>query len=478
MTKLTKPLAEIDLTDFKRTKMVITIGPATSSYKKIERLIKAGANAIRLNFSHGNNDEKRQVLKWARRAAEACDEPIAIIQDLQGPKIRLGDFEGVITVSKNQTLRFGYQADWAKDGLIPTQYDLSTKVKCGQRLYLFDGTIKTIISSVRAGVVTVEAQNEGILIKAKGINLPDTDMVGDVITDKDKADLVFGLSMKIDYVALSFAQTAKDILELKKRLKNLGSSARVICKLETQSAVNHLQEIVQAADAVMVARGDLAYEVGPEVVPLIQREVIQLCHQYAKPSIVATQMLISMVNQSTPTRAEVSDVSTAVLLGADALMLSDETTIGKYPIEAVNTMKRVIRYSEEHQPLGKMTTPSEGSQTQLAICAAVVSLAEQVEAMAIVTETKSGATAYQIAAHCPSQPIIAVTSTPQVAQQLALVRGVKTFIRLDSKLQSYKLTDWLKTNSVLAQGDVIVSTSGRYPGVVGVTDTIKVRVLD
>ena len=458
--------------------MVITIGPATNSYKKVKQLIDAGANAIRLNFSHGDHEEKDQVVKWVRQAAEACDKPIALIQDLQGPKMRLGDFEGVITVTKNQTLRFGYQADWPKDKIVPTQYDLSTKVKRGQRLYLFDGSIKTVITSVRAGIVTVEAQNDGILIKSKGINLPDTNLAGDVITNKDKADLAFGVSIKVDYVALSFAQSAADILELKKRLKNLNSTARVICKLETQSAVDNLEEMVQASDAMMVARGDLAYEIGPEVVPLIQRQVIQLCHQYAKPSIVATQMLISMVNQSSPTRAEVSDVSTAVLLGADALMLSDETTIGKYPIEAVETMKRVIRYSEDHQPLPKMTTPSQGPPTQLAICAAVVSLAEQVEAVAIVAETKSGATAYQIAAHRPNQPIIAVTSTAQVAQQLALVRGVKTFIRLDSKLQSHKLTDWLKANNVLAKGDVIVSTSGRYPGVVGVTDTIKVRLLE
>ena len=478
MTKLTERLAKIDPTDFKRTKMVATVGPASHSYEKIHQLILAGVNVVRLNFSHGDHDEKAQVIKWVRRASEACDKPIAIIQDLQGPKIRLGQFEGVIPVAKNQVLRFAHNANYASDGLIPLQYDLAKKVKRGQRLYLFDGSIKTIISSVRKGVVTVESQSEGILIKGRGINLPDTNFEGEVITSKDKQDLAFGSAQGVDYVALSFAQTAKDILSLKKQLKNLGSTARVICKLESKSAVDNLESIISVSDALMVARGDLAYEVGPEAVPLIQRQAIQLCIKYAKPSIVATQMLISMVQQSEPTRAEVSDVSTAVLLGADALMLSDETAVGKYPVETVKTMKRIIKYNEDNQSLDLSQLPANRSQAQIAICGAIVSLAKQTQAVAIVAETKSGATAYQIAAHRPNQPIIAVTSNYQVAQQLALVRGVKAFIRLDGKLQGHKLTDWLQASNVLNKGDMIVSTSGRYPGVIGATDTIKVRQLE
>ena len=422
--------------------------------------------------------EKAQAIDWIRQAAQACDKPIAIIQDLQGPKVRLGDFEGIITVAKNQVLRFGYQADYAKDGIIPTQYDLAEKVKRGQRLYLFDGNIKTMITSVRAKIVTVEAQTDGILIKNRGINLPDTNLAGDVITLKDKQDIVFGVSQRVDYVALSFAQTADDVLKLKKQLKNLGSTARVICKLETQSSVDKLEAMIQVSDAVMVARGDLAYEVGPEAVPLIQREAIQLCLKHAKPSIVATQMLISMTHQTEPSRAEVSDVSTAVLLGADALMLSDETATGKHPKQAVKTMKRIIRYTEAHQTQAHVPTPASASQTQVAICSAIVGLAKQVKAVAIVAETKSGATAYHIASQRPQQPVIAVASNSYVAQQLAIVRGVKTFIRLDSKLQGVKLTDWLRANNVLAKGDIIVSTSGRHPGIIGATDTIKVRQLE
>ena len=469
----------VPVTKFKRTKIIATVGPSTDSYDQILALIKAGANGIRLNFSHGAHEEREQQIKWIRQAGQEYGKPVAIIQDLQGPKIRLGDFEGIVNVVTGQSLAFKYKADFERSGLIPTQYDLSKKVKRGERLYLYDGKVRSTITSVKDGVVHARAENNGILIKRKGINLPDTDFGGDIITGKDKQDITFGSTHDVDYVALSFVQTASDIRMLRRLLKNLGSSAKVIAKIETKAAVEHLEDIVAESDAVMIARGDLAIETAPESVPIVQREIVGLGLRYAKPTIVATQMLASMTETPEPTRAEVSDVATAVIIGADCVMLSDETASGQYPIEAVNVMKRVIMYTQANQPLTVVWPEHVAAQTrQNAICQAIINLSETIKSKAIVAETKSGATALQLAARRPGRPIIAVTSDARVAQQLAIVYGTKSYVRPDDKHAAAKLTNWLRQSRVLARGDMIVTASGQYPGVVGTTDTIKVRVLE
>lgn len=468
----------VPLKDYKRTKIIATIGPATNNFDAIKELIRYGANGLRLNFSHGNYDERKQQIGWIRRASRELMKPVAIIQDLQGPKIRLGEFDGIINVQKGQTLRFGYQTDWEADGIIPTQYDLSDKVKRGQRLYLYDGKVRTVVTAVREGVVYAEADNDGILVQRKGINLPDTDFSGDVITDKDRRDLAFGSEYDIDYVAMSFVQSAVDIENMRKILKSLGSDSKIIAKIETKLAVDNLDEIVATADATMVARGDLAVETPAESVPIVQRQVIALGLRYAKPTIVATQMLASMTERPEPTRAEVSDVATAVLVGADCVMLSDETANGQYPLESVKVMKRVVRYTQEHAPVKPVFPNHEDGSRQVAISAGIISLAESIGADAIVAETKSGATALQIAARRPEIPLIAACSDARVAQQLAIVYGVKSYVRPASKLAAAKLTDWLRQTDVLKKGDIVVTASGQYPGVVGTTDTIKVRQLD
>ena len=213
------------LESFKRTKIIATVGPATNSYEQIKALIAAGANGIRLNFSHGTHEERTDQIQWIRKASAACNKQVAIIQDIQGPKIRLGDFDGFVTVAKGQSLSFAYRADYVASGHLPTQYDLSLKVKRGERIYLYDGKVKTIVSSVKNGVVYTRAENDGILIKRKGMNLPDTSFGGDIITPKDKADLVYGSSQDIDYIALSFVQTADDITSLRVLLKSFNSNA-------------------------------------------------------------------------------------------------------------------------------------------------------------------------------------------------------------------------------------------------------------
>lgn len=468
----------VPITQFKRTKILATVGPSTNSYESISELIKAGANGIRLNFSHGSYEEREQQIKWIRKASQEYGKPVAIVQDLQGPKIRLGDFDGVITVTTGKSLQFKYEADYERSGLIPTQYDLSKKVKRGERIYLFDGKVRTTVTSVKDGIVHVRAENDGVLIKRKGINLPDTDFGGDIITAKDKKDVAFGSTHDIDYIALSFVQTEQDIRSLRAILKGLGSRSKIIAKIETKAAVENIERIMLETDAVMVARGDLAIETLPESVPIVQRRIIGLGMKYAKPVIVATQMLASMTDMPEPTRAEVSDVATAVLLGTDCVMLSDETANGNYPLEAVAVMKRIILYTQVNDPVEVSFKEALNDDRQSAISSAVITLAEKLSAKAVVAETLTGATAQQIASHRSSIPVIAVTSDVLTAHQLALVYGTKSYVRPVDKFAASKLTDWLRKSKLFAKGDMIVTASGKYPGVVGTTDTIKVRVLE
>ncbi|MDL2341854.1 MAG: pyruvate kinase [Patescibacteria group bacterium] len=474
----TNTAPNVSLNKFKRAKIIATVGPSTNSYEAIEQLIKDGANGIRLNFSHGSHEERSQQISWIRQAAEGYGKPVAIIQDLQGPKIRLGDFDGEYKVETGQELIFEFGADLAATGHLPTQYDLALKVKVGERVYLFDGKVKTIVTAVEGNLVHATAQNAGTLLKRKGMNLPDTDFGGDIITPKDEIDLIYGATQDIDYVALSFVQSAQDITNLRYLLNKVKSTAKVIAKIETKAAVDNLESIVKASDAVMIARGDLAVETPAESVPTVQRQIIGLGLRYAKPTIVATQMLASMTESPEPTRAEVSDVATAVIIGADCVMLSDETANGKYPFEAVQTMKRVILYTESHQQLKVVFPEYEDHSSAASITRAVISLAENIAAVAIVAETKSGATALQIAARRTTTPIIAVVSEERTSNQLAIAYGIKSYVRPVDAYAATKLTDWLRQEEVLAAGDIVVSASGRYPGVVGTTDTIKVRVLE
>jgi pyruvate kinase len=466
------------LSSFKRTKIIATLGPPTNTYDDVLSLIKAGANGLRLNFSNGTYEEHGERIKWARKAGRETGKPVAIIQDLQGPKIRLGDFEGIVNVRKGQGLSFAYDADYAGSGHIPTQYDLSLKVKRGEMMYIYDGRVKLTITSVRGGIVFATAENNGILIKRKAINLPDTDFEGDIITPKDRSDLIYGSTQDIDYVALNFVQAADDIEQLRKILKSMNSPAKVIARIGTKGSVSNMDEIVQASDVVMVARDDLAFGTEPESAPIVQRQIIGLGLKYSTPTIIATQMLASMGDTPGPTRDEVSDIASAVLVGTDCLMLSDETASGKYTLQAVKMMKRVILYTGDNAPFKVNFPDNQDHSNQLAISLAILGLAENIEAKAIIAETKSGATALQIASHRPAIPLIAVTNDSRTAQQLAIVYGVKSFLRPPDYLAATKLTDWLKNAKVLKKGDIVVTASGRHPGVVGTTDTIKVRVLE
>lgn len=467
---------------FKRAKILATIGPATYSYDMIEKLIVAGVNGFRLNCSHGTNDERTQQIAWVRQASEKIGKPVAILLDLQGPKIRLGDLKADLSVKTGDELTLAYGVE--HEGLtLPAQYDLSGKIKPGEALYIFDGKVKTEVMSVDPATkaVKVRVVNDGTLMSRKGLNLPDTDFGGDILTEKDMADIEYGVGQDIDYVGLSFLQSPDDIVKLRQILESKGSDAKIIAKVETKAAIQPatLEAIVKVADAVMVARGDLAVEVGAEIVPIVQRRIIGLCQQYNKISIVATQMMASMVTAPEPTRAEVSDIAGAVITGADCLMLSDETAVGAYPLETVAAMKRVIMYTQEHAPVRPIYMLEDRDlNQQAAISSAAITLAHQLNVVAIIAETKTGATAINIAARRPSLPIISVTSDRRVSQQLALLYANKSFQRPDGERAGLNLARELAEQDFLPHEAKVVIVSGRQPGVTGGTDTIRVRQLD
>lgn len=467
---------------FKRTKILATIGPSSDSSEQIEAMLAGGANGFRLNFSHATYEGAAEAIEKVRAASKSVGKPVAILQDLQGPKVRLGVLKENITVHAGDELILDYAAGHEHDRL-PVQYNLAQKVKPGQPLYLFDGKVKTkVIDIISDTAIKVRVENDGVLMSKKGINLPDTDFGGDIITEKDKADIEWGADKDIDYVSLSFVQSADDIRNLRTMLRERGSEARIIAKVETKASINEqtLEEIVKASDGVVVARGDLAVEVGPEVVPVVQRRIIALCRKYGKLSIVATQMMASMVDNPEPTRAEVSDVATAVILGADTVMLSDETAMGKYPLETIAAMKRVILYTQENtlpSPIGEVLGQENTQRT--AIGSAAVRLADELHAEAIVAETKSGATARDIAAFRPNLPIISVTSDIRRAQQLALIYANKSFVRPDGERAGLELARELQAKDYFgAPKATVVIVSGRQPGLIGATDTIRVRVLE
>ena len=469
---------------FKRTKILATIGPATNSAEMITEIIMAGVNGCRLNCSHGSNEERDQQIKWIREAAVKKGRSVAILQDLQGPKIRLGmlkDDRLDLTAGDVVVLE---SRDFEHDGelTVPVQYNLAEKCRVGEPLSMFDGKIKTEIIEIASDTaIKVKVLNDGFIMSKKGINLPETDFGGDILTEKDLADIEYGASCDYDYVALSFVQTAEDITRLKQLLLSYGSTARVIAKIETKKAIateENLEEIVRAADGIMVARGDMAVEAGAEVVPIVQRKLIALCRKHAKLCIVATQMMASMVDEPEPTRAEVSDVATAVVQGADAVMLSDETANGSYPLETVKEMKKVILFTQNHSRLAPIKRSFDEESVYTAISSATARLAEEIDADVIVCQTASGVTATTMAGQRPNLPIVSVTSNQRVANQLALVFANSAFVRPYAPDFGYDLAVELKKKEYLQTREgrkdltaVIVSGDKNLVG----TDTIKIR---
>ena len=471
---------------YKRTKILATIGPAVFTEEKIAELVMAGVNCCRLNFSHGSYEERDEQIAWIKKAAEKKGRSVAILQDIQGPKIRLGVIkDNHYEVKPGDELILDY-AVTEHDGsnLLPVQYNLAERMKVGEPLFIFDGKIRsTVTEIVSSTAIKVRVENEGTIMSRKGLNLPDTDFGGDVITEKDMADIEFGATRDFDYVAMSFIQSADDVERLRQILVSLGSTAQIIAKIETKKAIEtdeKMEAIVQAADGIMVARGDMAVEAGNEVVPIVQRKLISLCRKHGKICIVATQMLGSMVDSPSPSRAEVSDVANAVIQGADAVMLSDETANGKYPIEAVKQMKQIILYTQNHSKVDPIDQDVTGENREYnAVANAAVSLAEKIHADVIVCETASGATAVSISAERPNLPIISVTSNKRVASQLALNYANASFERPFSENYGIDLVQELKASGYIntkpGEDKVLAVIVSGQPNVIGGTDTIQIR---
>ena len=454
---------------FKRTKILATVGPSVFAEEKLKEMVYAGVNGFRLNFSHGTYDERDNQIAIIRRYAAERGKCVAIVQDLQGPKIRLGDIkDNHYDVSAGDELILDYACKEHDGGnVLPVQYNLAEKVKVGEPVLLFDGKIEGVTTEiVSKTAIKIKVENDGFVMSRKGINLPDTDMGGDIITEKDLADIEFGASRDFDFVAMSFIQSADDVDKLRQIMVSHGSTAQIISKIETKKAVESdetMEEIVKASDGIMVARGDLAYEAGAEIVPIVQRKLIALCRQYSKICIVATQMMGSMVDNPRPTRAEVSDVATAVLLGADAVMLSDETANGKYPIEAIKEMKKVILYTQDNSRILPIDKDTIGNYKNYdAISRAVVRLAEQIGADLIAVATKSGATAEAIAAQRPNMPMVSITSNKRVAGQLALTYANSAYVReyddnyVIDTIQDLKNSGYLKLDDDKKELTVVV----------------------
>lgn len=470
-------------TVFKRTKILATIGPATMSQEKVSALMEAGVNGFRLNFSHGSYDERLEQINWVRTASREQGKPVAILQDLQGPKIRLGVLkDNMLTVKTGDMLVLDSSiAEHDGSFSLPVQYNLAEKMKVGEPLYMFDGKVKSMVREiVSPTAIRVEVLNDGFLMSRKGLNLPDTDFGGDILTPKDLADIEWAAKEDFDYVALSFVQSASDIVDLRQRLLGFGSEAQIVAKIETKSAIapENLEKIIELSDGIMVARGDLAVEAGAEIVPVVQRRIIELCRKHGKLVIVATQMMGSMVDNPEPSRAEVSDVANAVIQGADVVMLSDETANGKYPIEAVAAMRKTILYTQEHAPVMPVERSQARKKADAVISYTAAQLAKDLNAEAIIAETDSGATAVNVGALRPNMPIISLTSNTKTAQKLALNYATRVYVRPVEQAQADLLAEELKAQGYFGDGPInLVLVNGRQTGT-GKTDTIRVITME
>ena len=471
-------MPEIDLT--RRTKIVATIGPATESPQRIKELVKAGATTFRLNFSHGDHNEHSKRIQTIREVSKDLGVHIGILQDLQGPKIRLGTFKsGPITLSSGDKFSLtSKEVECNQDIATVTYKKLAAEVTAGSRILLDDGRVEMKVETVNIQDQTLHCLVTvgGVLSNNKGVNFPDVQLSVKALTDKDKDDLAFGLSLGVDWIALSFVRNPADMYEIKELIKNHGHSTPVVAKIEKFEAIDQIDSIIPLCDGVMVARGDLGVEMPAEEVPLLQKDLIRKANSLGIPIITATQMLDSMASSPRPTRAEVSDVANAILDGTDAVMLSNETAVGDYPVEAVMTMATIAKRIERDYPHRSIES-NLPSTIPNAISAAVSSITRQLNAAAILPLTKSGATAHNVSKFRPATPIIAITNEISVARRLQLVWGVTPLLieNQESTTKTFNLaSEWAQEMKILKGGDLVVQTAGTLTGVSGSTDLIKV----
>jgi pyruvate kinase len=474
----------------RRTKIVATLGPASSDPEVIKHLIQAGVNIFRLNFSHGSRDTHQQNISLIRQEAARLGLPIGVLQDLQGPKIRTTTFaEGKVTLTAGQ--RFNLTCDDTSPGdasrVGVTYPNLFADVKVGDTLLLDDGRLSLRVTSVRGETIETEVTLGGVLSNNKGINIPDADLSIPALTDKDVEDLLFGAELDVDWVAMSFVRSRDDLLLARHYLARAGSRAKLMAKIEKPSAVARFDEILAEVDGIMVARGDLGVELPPERVPIIQKRLIRACVEAGKPVVTATQMLESMISNPTPTRAEASDVANAIYDGTDAIMLSAETAVGSYPVEAVRMMNRIalsVEGDSSYQANLREHYPQPDSTTADAVSLAACQMAHFLSAKMIVTFTSSGATALRVAHNRPSAPILALTPSERAYRQLSLSWGILPVFSEEIhstdemvEVANAKIIDLMKRTAGLTVGDRYVITAGVPFGMRGSTNLIRVEVI-
>ena len=467
----------------RRTKIVATLGPASSSIEMIGRLLDAGVNLFRLNFSHGSNQEKRAAIAAIRSVSEQKNLQVGILADLQGPKIRTGRMEnGALLLAKGEKLDITTRDLLGRQGLISTVYKaLPRDVQAGSRILMDDGLIELRVNAVSEETVHCTVVEGGVLKDLKGINLPGVDVSSPSLTGKDRIDLEFCLTAGVDYIALSFVRTAEDVEALKRIIYSHDLNIPVVAKIEKPEALRNFKSILKVTDAVMVARGDLGVEINPEKVPLFQKKIIRACNEAGKPVITATQMLESMIIHPRPTRAETSDVANAILDGTDAVMLSGETASGSHPVEAVMTMAKIAMDVERSElwQTSRRTGRNQSNNIAQAVAEAACKAAETLKAKSIAVLTQSGSTAALISRFRPQLPIIAFTSFPEIERRLALYWGVSTcrLGKMSGTDEQINAVEETFLSSGFRKGDVVIITMGVPVEARGSTNLMKVHKL-
>lgn len=467
----------------RKTKIVCTIGPASESLETLKKLISAGMNVPRLNFSHGDHQEQGDRIATIRQASEEMDASVAILLDMKGPEIRTGVLqeESVELLEGNRVVLTSVDVEGTVDR-VSVSYNLAQDVHTGSVILIDDGLIELKVENIRGTEIECEIINGGTLKSRKGVNVPGVRLSLPGITEKDANDIVFGIEQGVDFIAASFVRKANDVLEIRELLEEHDAQhIQIISKIENREGVDNLDEILEVSDGLMVARGDLGVEIPAEEVPIVQKSMIEKCNRAGKPVITATQMLDSMERNPRPTRAEASDVANAIFDGTDAIMLSGETAAGKYPVEAVQTMVRIAEATEsalKYRELLRNQSKSQQINVTESISQSVASSALDLGAKAIITSTQSGYTARMVSKYRPKSPIIAVTTDEKVMRRLSLVWGVYPVAGEDAKTTD-EMFDFAVDHAVKAgfvqAGDLVVITAGVPVGRSGTTNLIKVH---